>query len=201
MEQEEKINNGYIEEKKQLIAERESIIKQLVRLKERYKFPNVDDELNKRIYRKEYYLLKIEQAIRLYSFNPIYTNGFIDLYNDSTSNNHFLICFHGKKNVIGELSFGNSLYDDNIYCCIDEKYRNNGLGFQSTCLFLQYLNSKGIDHVTLHVAKTNLPSLRTVEKIKDVYQSFSISENENSMTFHFCIDNERLKSNSTTRQS
>ena len=134
--------------------------------------------------------------IEFYSFNPVCTNGFIDLYNDPLSNKYYLVCFHGEKEPIGVLGFGDLIFTDNVSYCIYEKYQNKGLGFQSVCLFLEYLNSKGIESVTIHVEKTNLPSLRIAEKLKDIYQSYSVSEYNSIFAFHFCLANKKLESNS-----
>ena len=197
MTKEEKTND--IEKIRQLKAERDSIIKQLEKLEKKFQSQFYDIELSERIMRKKSILFEIERTIRLYSFNPVCTNGFIDLYNDPLSNNHYVVCFQGEKEAIGELGFGDSIFADNISYCIYEKYQNKGLGFQSVCLFLEYLNSKGIESATIIVEKTNLPSLRIAEKLKDIYQSYSISEYNSTFVFHFCIDNKKLESNSMSK--
>lgn len=92
------------------------------------------------------------------------------------------------------MSIGDSLYADNISYFINEEYRNRGLGFQAVCLLFEYLNSKGIDHVTINVEKNNIPSLRVVDKIKEIYKCSSISEHKDSIAFHICIDNKKTKS-------
>jgi RimJ/RimL family protein N-acetyltransferase len=57
------------------------------------------------------------------------------------------VSFHGEKKPIGQLGFGGSMFVDNIFYYIYEKYQNKGLGFQTVYLLLEHLNSKGIEHV------------------------------------------------------
>lgn len=206
---EEKTNS--IMEIRQLKGKRNSIIQQLEKLgrqlekiekKSEYQFEYfICDwrKLQEQISKLHKSLYVIEKTLELYSLNPICTNDFIDLYNDPEYDNSYLVCSHGKKEFIGKLSFGDSFFADNISYFIYEKYRNKGLGFQSVCLFLEYLNSKGIETATVHVAKTNLPSLRIVEKLKEVYQSYSISDRNETIAFHFCINNKKLESNSISK--
>jgi len=204
--EEEKANN--IMEIRQLKEKRNSITqhleklgRQLEKIEKNYEsqvdyfYRDIDDrkELQKQISKLHKSLYVIEKTLELYSLNPICTNDFIDLYNDPEYNNCYLVCSHGKKEFIGKLSFGDSFFADNISYFIYENYRNKGLGFQSVCLFLEYLNSKGIETATLHVEKTNLPSLRIVEKLKEVYQSYSISDRNETIAFHFCITNKKIK--------
>ncbi len=206
MTEEEKANN--IMEIRQLKEKRNSITQQLEKLGRQlekieknyesqfaYFYRDIDGrtKLQRQISKLNESLYVIEKTLELYSLNPICTNDFIDLYNNPEYNNCYLVCSHGKKEFIGELSFGDSFFADNISYFIYENYRNKGLGFQSVCLFLEYLNSKGIETATLHVEKTNLPSLRIVEKLKEVYQSYSISDRNETIAFHFCITNKKIK--------
>ncbi|MEE3342883.1 MAG: GNAT family N-acetyltransferase [Bacilli bacterium] len=197
MIKEEKTND--FEKIRQLRAKRDNIIKQLEELEKKIESKFYDTKLSEQIMRKKRTLFELEKTIKIYSSNPDYTNGFIDLYNISESNSFYLVCFHEEKKPIGELGCSDSIFANNISYCIYKEYRNKGLGFQSVCLLLEYLNSKGIENITIFVEKNNIPSLRIAEKLKDIYKSYTLSNYDTTIAFHFCINNKKLESNTKSK--
>ncbi len=142
---------------------------------------------------------------------PVYKGTEIDLYsanNDIQVNlnipNGYIVCLHDTKTIVGEtgtsmISYKNDLPEYNVYYIIDEKYRNKGLGFQSTKTLLEYLGDNGIKYISLIIFKKNIPSIKIAEKLQDIY-SYNIEyEDGNSITYSFDISNKIEKNKNNTK--
>ena len=210
-----------------LLKESESLDKQINKLKQKllamkeknnnpqakdYYYVEFEiDELRKKIWNKECFLAKIKERLKLYSVvyssAPTFTNTIVDLHkkdNNGIQNNdingEYIVSLHSDKTIVGIVGYGkDACFDDNFFYVIDEEYRNQGLGFQAACALLEYLSLSGIEHVTFHIEKSNVASIRVAEKIKNVYQECEIEDNDYSITYHFNINDKLINNRPSTK--
>ena len=132
------------------------------------------------------------------NLRPIYTNKIIELCRSKEANNspegEYIIRLHDKDLIVGVIGFVKDvIFDDNIYYEINKDYRGNGLGFQAVRSFLEYLSLNSVNHVVLHIKKTNTPSIKIAEKTKDIYPVFKMEDYGDSFAYHFDISNKKTK--------
>ena len=165
------------------------------------------DDITKDMIRKEI----VEDKERIYTINrqlnmykivlnsdPIYSTTGIDLYalsGDKPSENEFswlyyAACIHGEKTLVGYYGFQNEpggTSQNNISGFTFEEYRNKGYGYQATIALLEYLHEQGITRAVFTCRNDNIPSKKSIEKIKGVYPVTGIKEREYYTSCEFDI--------------
>lgn len=133
--------------------------------------------------------LKIKELLTNPSFT-ILTDNKIDLHstfsNIINGDHDYNIYLHDTNEHIGNISFRGTLkgkpyegYDGNIGYIIDEKYQGKGYALSALKLMTDKLYKEGIEEIFIATYKTNVPSIKTIEKFGGVLMNKYSTKNIN----------------------
>lgn len=160
------------------------------------------DMIRKEIVEDEERIYTINRQLNMYKIvlnsDPVYSTTGIDLYalsDNKPSENEFswlyyAACIHGEKTLVGYYGFQNEpggTHQNNISGFTFEEYRNKGYGYQATIALLEYLHEQGITRAVFKCDKENIPSRKTIEKIKGQYPLLAEKENKYILIYDFDI--------------
>ena len=107
---------------------------------------------------------KIREALK----ELVIGNDNLDIYSTCCENiyTQYDICIHGIKTKIGSIEFRKKdvVYGDIGYY-INEEYQGHGYAYEATCLLLKFLFQNGIKDVKIRAFISNIPSIKTIEKL------------------------------------
>ncbi len=119
-------------------------------------------------------IVEIEEEL-FWIMPPVKSNGVIEIRKlidgiENSQNNligYYSICLSGEKKVIGKIEYmgyhTNEFLGD-VGFVIDPEYRGNSYAYHALCLVGELLKEKGIDDFWISAYKTNIPSVKTIEK-------------------------------------
>lgn len=126
--------------------------------------------LESKIYNLKEQEYQIREALNIYNYQFVNSNGIIDLYKRNLElSGTYNIYLHKNKVKVGEINYlpdGDKDMFGNVGCMIIESYRGNGYAYQALCILADYLLLHNIDKIILTTKRDNIASIKILDKFK-----------------------------------
>lgn len=148
------------------------------------------DEIENKMMAIRNQITKLEKEKKISELDPVCENKNIALYKEENQTNtpygYYDICLQGTLEIIGYIGCAKISSDfNNVFYYIEENYRGNNNALKALELFLPYLSTQGIKQIGIIIVRDNLPSIKTVEKLRQTFPNYTLEEDTRFLTYRF----------------